>query len=108
MRAAGNYRLLHLPVPGFGVEERLGRFAGVGGVFLEREDVIQDALDPSALEPVIGDQAGVAEQFAELQTECRVDAELAAFQGFLEHHQAEVEDLEAMPALQGLVHSLKT
>ena len=75
---------------------------------LQRENVIEDAINPPALEPVIGYQAGVAEQLTELQTECRVDAELAAFQGFLEHHQAEVEDLEAMPALQGLVHSLKT
>jgi len=72
---------------------------------LKGEDVIEHPIDAPALEPVIGDDAGVLEVAAQRSPERAVDAHLAAHLGLLEQLQAPVEC--ELPRLMGReVHSV--
>jgi hypothetical protein len=93
----------YLPPAG---DDRSGRFAG--SILLEGEDVVQHPLDAPPLQPVVGDEAGVAEQLPKLEAERSIDAQLASLERLLEEYQALVQDLEALPPIEHLVHRLKT
>ncbi|HEV3406422.1 MAG TPA: hypothetical protein VG364_07460, partial [Candidatus Dormibacteraeota bacterium] len=72
---------------------------------LKGKDVIEHPIDAPALEPVIGDDAGVLEVAAERSPERAVDARLAADLGLLEQLQAPIE--RELPRLMGReVHSV--
>src|SRR5690242_7223388 len=60
-------------------------------VRLEGEDVVEDAVDPPSLEPVICDHAGALEVAAKRRPEKPVDPSLAADLRLLEQLQAPVE-----------------
>jgi hypothetical protein len=77
-----------------------------GDALLEREDVVEDALNPSPLEPVVGDEAGHSKQLAQLEAERCVDPELTSLERLLQEHQALVEDLEPLPSVQHLFQRL--
>ena len=93
----------YLPPAG---DDRSGRFAG--SIRLEGEDVVEHPLDSPPLEPVVGDQTGVAEQLPKLEAEWCVDPQLASLERLLEEDQALVEDLQTLPPIEHLVHRLKT
>lgn len=72
---------------------------------LKGEDVIKHPIDAPALEPVVGDDAGVLEVAAQRSPQGAVDARLAADLGLLEQLQAPIE--RELPCLMGrVVHSV--
>ena len=66
---------------------------------LQREDVVQHAIDAPALEPVISDDAGVLEVASQRGSKRAVDSRLPSDLGLLQELQATVE--RELPRLVG-------
>ena len=58
---------------------------------LQREDVVEHAIDPPALEAMVGDHAGALEMLAQRRPKRPVDARLPPHLGLLQQLQAAVE-----------------
>jgi len=58
---------------------------------LQREDVIQDAIDAPAFEAVFGDHTSTLEMAAQRRSERSVDARLSPHLGLFEHMEAPIE-----------------
>jgi hypothetical protein len=58
---------------------------------LQREDVVENAVDPPAFEAVVGDDPGMLEMAAQGCAERSVDARLSPDLGLLEQLKATVE-----------------
>lgn len=66
---------------------------------LQREDVVQDPIDPPAFETVVGDDAGPFEVAPEQCPQWSVNPRATSHLGFLEELQAAVEGKLAEPVL---------
>jgi hypothetical protein len=64
---------------------------------LEREDIVQHAVDPAAFEAVVGDQPTVAEKVPEAKAEPAVDPYLALGKLVLQQLEATVESSHPSP-----------
>jgi hypothetical protein len=64
---------------------------------LEREDIVQHAVDPAALQAVVGDQSTVAEKVPEAKAEPAVDPYLALGKLILQQLEATVESSHPSP-----------
>jgi hypothetical protein len=66
---------------------------------LQREDVVQDPIDPPALETMVGDDAGAVEVPPQQRAQRPVNARATSDLGFFEKLQAAVECKLAEPVL---------
>jgi hypothetical protein len=66
---------------------------------LQREDVVEDPIDPTALETMVRDDAGAFQVAPKGRTQGPVDARPTSNLGFLEKLQAAVEGKLAEPVL---------
>src|SRR5258706_12543096 len=73
---------------------------------LQREDVVEHAIDAPPFEAVVGDHSGALEVFAQRRSKRPVDARLAPDLGFLEQLQAAIERELAGPVALDLHVSL--
>jgi hypothetical protein len=64
---------------------------------LQREDVVQNAVDPATFQSVIRDQATIAEKVTETKTEAPVDPYLTLRQLVLQELQATVQGTHPSP-----------
>ncbi len=74
-------------------------------VGLEGEDVIENAVDPASLEPVLGEQPGALQVTPQRHSQRSVDPRLAADLRLLEKLEAAVEGKLPRP-VSGQVHSV--
>ena len=76
---------------------------------LEREDVVEDPIDPPPFEPMVGDDPGAFEMPAEGRAEGPIDARAARHLGLLEQLQAAIErELANLVLPDGQVPSTST
>jgi hypothetical protein len=66
---------------------------------LEREDVVQDPIDPPAFETMVGDDAGAFQMPPQQRAQRPVNARATSNLGFFEQLQAAVEGKLAEPVL---------
>lgn len=66
---------------------------------LQREDVVQDPIDPPALEAMVGDDAGPIEMPPEQGAQGSIDARATSNLGLLEKLEAAVQRQLAQPVL---------
>src|ERR1700737_1251362 len=72
---------------------------------LQRKDVVEHAIGAATLQAVVRDQAAVAQQVAELESERTVDPDLALGQRVLQQLEAAVERPHTGP-IAGVAHAV--